>query len=57
MDGAHAFAHDLRLVLVLELLQLAVPNVQPYSAAGCLQLHQVLSQLRVLVVRLQPHLP
>jgi hypothetical protein len=57
MDGAHAFSHELGLVLVLELLQLAVSDVQLYSAAGCLQLQQVLSQLRVLVIGLEAHLP
>lgn len=53
LDVADTISHEMCLVPVFELFQFLVLDVHAHTATGGLQLHQMLSQLRVLIVQSQ----
>lgn len=50
LDGLHLIGHEVRLILVFELLKLLMLDLQPNSAAGGLEMHEVFCQLRIFII-------
>lgn len=48
--GLYLIGHEVRLIFVFELLKLLMLDLQPNSAARGLEMHEVLSELRIFII-------